>query len=239
MVFLRSLVFNICFYAVTAGLTIGLAPLLAGPRRGAIWATRVWSRSLVWLLRHVVGLVHEVRGRERLTRSAPAIVASKHQSAWETILLPLLVPDFSVVVKQELLAIPFFGWYLRRVGMVPVDRRAGAAALRRMTRLARRAADEGRSIVVFPEGTRTAPGERRAYHRGIVALYRELGLPVVPVALNSGLFWGRRRFLKRPGRMIVEFLEPIPPGLGNEEFMAELRRRIEEASDRLAREAGA
>ena len=131
--------------------------------------------------------------------------------------------------------VPFFGWLLRRAGMIPVDRAGRASALRDMIGQAKQRTVQGRPLLIFPEGTRTAPGERRPYHPGVAALYGQLGLPVVPVALNSGLFWGRRQFVKRPGTITLEFLPAIPPGLPRKAFMAELERRLEGASARLAK----
>ena len=168
-----------------------------------------------------------------LFRSAPVIIASKHQSAWDTIVYFVLFDDPAYVLKRELLAIPIIGWYLRRTGMIAIDRKGGAGALRRMVAEARAAADAKRPIVIFPEGTRTAPGAKRAYHPGVAALYGKLGLPVVPVALNSGLFWPRRGFVKRPGRIVLEFLPPIAPGMELEVFATALNEAIETASTEL------
>jgi 1-acyl-sn-glycerol-3-phosphate acyltransferase len=141
-----------------------------------------------------------------------------------------------VVLKRELFLVPFYGWYAARAGSIAIDRRGGAGALRRMVTAARRAASAGRPVVIFPEGTRTAPGHRLAYQPGVAALYQALQLPVVPAAVNSGLYWGRRSFVKRPGRIILAFLEPIAPGLPRREMMAELEARIEAATSALERE---
>ncbi len=238
MTALRSLLFNALGLAVTVVLLVAGLPLLLMPRRATTGLVWLWGRSLLWLLARVVGLRHQVRGRERIP-PGPVIFAVKHQSAWETIAFGVLTPDFAAVVKRELTWIPLFGWYMRRAGHVSVDRAGGAAALRRMAKDARARIARGQNLVVFPEGTRTAPGGRPRYQPGIAALYRNLGIPVVPVALNSGLFWGRRTFVKHPGVITVEFLEPIGPGLDRGAFMAELERRIETATRRLCREAGA
>ncbi|MEX0758775.1 MAG: lysophospholipid acyltransferase family protein, partial [Tistlia sp.] len=168
------------------------------------------------------------------------LIASKHQSAWDTLVFPLLVRDPAYVLKRELLLVPFFGWIMWRLRMIAVDRKGGAAALRRMLAAARRIVGrERRPLVIYPEGTRTAPGDSRPYHPGVAALYGELGVPVVPVALNSGLYWPRQSFLRRPGRIVLEFLEPIPPGLPRRQFLAELEARIEPASRRLLAEGRA
>ena len=234
----RSLLFNLMFFAWTAFASLAFLPLLLVPRGGVVWLSRLWARVTAWLLRHIVGLDYEVRGRQNLP-AEPALFAFKHQSAWETIVFVLLVPDFAGVVKRELAAIPIFGWYLRKLRMIPIDRAKAGTALKQLVARARERVAEGRSVMVSPEGTRTAPGERRRYLPGVAAIYRELGVAVVPVALNSGLFWGRRSFLKYPGVIIVEFLPAIPPGLDRRAFLGELADRIESASDRLAREARA
>jgi len=236
MTVIRSLLFNLLFFVWTLLLSILLLPALALPRQATVRIYRFWARSVVLLLRWVVGLDYQVRGTANIPRE-PALFAYKHQSAWETIVFALLVPDFAGVLKRELTLIPLFGWYVAKLAMIPIDRGAAASALRRMVRRARQRLAEGRSITVAPEGTRTAPGQRRPYLPGVAALYRELGVPVVPVALNSGLFWGRRQFVKRPGTITVEFLEPIAPGLDRRAFLAELAERIETAAERLAGEA--
>ena len=149
-------------------------------------------------------------------------------------MFPLLLDKPAYVLKRELIRVPLFGSYLKQCGMIPVDREGGGAALKQLLRAARTAVAQGRSILIYPEGTRTPPGERRPYHPGVAALYGDLGVPVVPVALNSGLFWGRRAFHKKPGTITIEFLPPIAPGLPRREFMRELQERMEGASQRLA-----
>ncbi len=235
MSFFRAILFNAGFYLWTAVLGILALPVLLMKRKKAVAVGRIWAGGTMALLRWTVGLTWEMRGRGNLP-PGPAIVAMKHQSAWDTIVLPLLFRDFAVVLKRELLWIPVYGWYAKRSAAIPVDRAAGAPALRRMLADAAGPKREGRPIVIFPEGTRTAPGDRRPYHPGVAALYKRLDVPLVPVALNSGLFWGRRAFLKRPGRIVLEFLPPIPPGLDRRAAMAQLQERIEEATGRLCRE---
>ncbi len=232
MILLRSLAFQLAFYLYTVlGCIIGL-PVLVMPRRVAARFGSAWAAGSLRLLAWCVGLTHEVRGREHLP-PGPAIIAMKHQSAWDTFAVTVVFPDPAIVLKRELMAIPFYGWYLRGAGMIGIDRSAGAAALKAMVGAAERAAAAGRPIVIFPEGTRKAVGAPPAYQPGVAALYRQLGLPLVPVAVNSGLFWGRRHFLKRPGRIILEILPPIPPGQDRKQVMAELENRIEEATARL------
>ena len=219
MTWLRSLAFQAAFYAWTGGLGLLTLPVLLLPRPAVLGVARLWIDGIFWLLAGIVGLTYEVRGREHRVPGR-AIYAIKHQSAWDTLVL-----------------MPLVGWYLLRLGMIPIDRRAGAGALRRMVRMARTRVAQGRNVVVFPEGTRTAPGEAPPYRPGVAALYAALELPVVPVALNSGLYWARRAFAKRPGRIVVAMLPPIPPGLDRGPFMNRLRESIETQAARLRDEA--
>ncbi|MBV8652401.1 MAG: 1-acyl-sn-glycerol-3-phosphate acyltransferase [Alphaproteobacteria bacterium] len=236
MTLLRVVLFNAGFFLWTLlfGL-IGL-PLLLAPRRTVMRFGTVWSAATLRLLAWTVGLTHEVRGAENLPKGA-AIIAMKHQSAWDTLALPVIFDDPAAVIKRELGWLPIYGWYVRRAGAIPVDRSGGASALKRMIAKARAAAAEGRLIAIFPEGTRTAVGARAPYHPGVAALYTQLGLPLVPVAVNSGLFWGRRSFIKKPGRIVVEILPPIAPGLARRAVMTELEARIEETTARLVADA--
>ncbi|HUL05193.1 MAG TPA: 1-acyl-sn-glycerol-3-phosphate acyltransferase, partial [Candidatus Acidoferrum sp.] len=232
MTTVRSLLFNILFALWTALIFVLSLPTLVLPRGAAWWMGGLWVRGALLLLRALVGLGHRVRGAEHRI-AGPAIYAAKHQSAWDTLVFPLLLDKPAYVLKQELIRVPLFGSYLKQCGMIPVDRQGGGSALKRLLKAARAAVAEGRSILIYPEGTRTPPGERRPYHPGVAALYGDLGIPVVPVALNSGLFWGRRSFNKRPGTITIEFLPAIPPGLPRREFMQELQDRMEGASERL------
>lgn len=232
MILLRSALFQLAFYFWTAALGIAGLPLLLGPQRWMMWYGTVWSRGALELLRWIVGLGFTVRGRDNLPAGS-VIIAMKHQSAWDTLAAPVIFDSPMIVMKRELGWIPVYGWFARKAGMIPIDRSAGAAALKRMVAASAAAVAAARPIVIFPEGTRTAVGERRAYHPGVAALYRQLGLPLVPVAVNSGLYWGRRHFAKRPGRIIVEILPPIAPGGDRHSVTRELERRIEEAAARL------
>jgi 1-acyl-sn-glycerol-3-phosphate acyltransferase len=233
MTTIRSLLFNILFALWTALIFILSLPTLVLPRSACWWMGGLWVRGALLLLRATIGLTHRVRGVEHRI-AGPAIYAAKHQSAWDTLVFPLLLDKPAYVLKQELIRVPLFGSYLKQCGMIPVDREGGGAALKQLLRAARAAVAQGRSILIYPEGTRMPPGERRPYHPGVAALYGDLGIPVVPVALNSGLFWGRRAFRKRPGTITIEFLPPIAPGLPRREFMRELQERMEGASQRLA-----
>jgi len=235
MSWLRALLFNIAFFGSTALLGILGLPLLLAPRRTVMGFGRFWARCVLALARAIVGLDGEIRGLEHLPKGA-CLIAMKHQSAWDTLILPVVLGDPAVVIKRELLWVPFYGWYAARAGSIAIDRRGGAGALRRMLADARGAANDGRAIVIFPEGTRTAPGQRLTYQPGVAALYQALALPLVPAAVNSGLYWGRRSFVKRPGRIVLSFLEPIPPGLPRREVIAELETRIETATAALEAE---
>ena len=232
-VWLRCGLFNISMFAWTFLILLTLWPSILISRDAMRWSARLWARGIETLLAHLVGLGLRVRGEEHLP-AGPVVLAAKHQSAWDTMVFYLLFDGPVYVLKKELLAVPIAGWYLRRVGMVAVDRRGGASALKAMIAGVEAGLADGRAIVIFPEGTRTAPGERRPYHPGVAALYSRLTVPVVPVALNSGLFWPRRAFLKKPGTITLEFLPPMPAGLGRRAFTAELERRIEDACARLA-----
>lgn len=232
MIVLRSALFNVAFFGWTAVCSIMFLPMLILPRAVLGRSVKVWAKGVGWLLEYVTGVRVDVRGRENIP-DGPIIIASKHQSAWETIMFHLLVPSPAYVFKKELLRIPFYGWCVSKVGSIPVDRKAGASALKSLTRHARAALERGQQIVIFPEGTRSAPGSRHPYLPGVAALYARLKVPVVPVALNTGLFWGRRRFLKQPGCIVVQFLPAIGPELDRRRFMAELEDRIETASTAL------
>ena len=232
----RSLVFNVLFYVTTTMFVVIGSPLLFAPRRWAMWALAIHSRFELWLLKTIVGTTLEVRGQEKLLRSA-CLVACKHQSAWETFALIPLFRDPALLMKRELFWIPFHGWFSHKFEMIPVDRDKGPAALRRMLREAKARIADGREIIIFPEGTRRTPGAPPDYKTGVMLLYDALGVSCVPVALNSGLFWPRRSLTRRPGTIVVEFLDPIPPGLPKAEFLKRLTEAIETASNRLLAEA--
>ena len=237
MALIRSLLFNSFFYGWTTLILLFGLPLMLGPRSWLYHLGRFWVRGIMAALGFFCGLRYEIRGREHLPQGA-FLVAAKHQSAWDTLIFSLLLWDHSFVLKQELTWIPVFGLYLIRAGLVPVDRKGGSKALRKMVAKAKEAVAEGRPIVIFPEGTRVAPGQHRPYQPGVAALYSQLGVSVVPVALNSGLFWGRRRFAKQPGTIVLEFLPRIEPGLNRKVFLQRLESAIEERSRTLAQSKG-
>lgn len=231
--FVGSLLFNVGWYAWSIILAIVGLPVLLLPAAAVRAYARFWVRGILAWLRVTCGLRHRISGLENIP-PGPVIIASRHQSSWETLAFEVLFADSATVLKRELFWIPVVGWMMWRAGHLGVNRKAGASALRQLLRDAQGVVAEGRRILIYPEGTRTPPGAARPYQPGTAALYGQLGLPVVPVALNSGLFWARRVFLKRPGLIEVEVLAPIPPGLPRAQFLAELQSRISTASDRLA-----
>ncbi len=235
MLIIRSLLFNVAFYANLILWLIMLIPGFLVPRRVFMRMVQLWAHTSLWLLRVLAGTRIEVRGREKIPPGG-ALVASKHQSLWETFALVTLFDDPTFILKRELMWIPFFGWYTWKADCIPVNRKAGSQALVQMTAKAKDEARHGRQIIIFPEGTRRPAGAPAAYKYGVAHLYQNLGFPCVPIALNSGLYWPRRQFIRRPGTIVVEVLDPIPPGLPREEFFRLMQGGIEEASDRLLAE---
>jgi 1-acyl-sn-glycerol-3-phosphate acyltransferase len=238
VILVRSLLFNALFYANLIIHLIVALPALVLPRPVLRVFIRSYSHTSLWLLRVVCGIGVTWRGTDKIPQGA-CIVASKHQSAWETFAFYAVLHDPVYILKRELMWIPLFGWYMRKAGLIPIDRSAGMAALARMTARARAAlvGPHSRQLVIFPEGTRRAPGAAPDYKPGIVHLYSKTGVPCVPVALNSGLFWPRRSLRKFPGTIIVEVLDPIAPGLDKTAFFARLQDAIEQATARLIRES--
>ncbi|WP_137178820.1 1-acyl-sn-glycerol-3-phosphate acyltransferase [Roseomonas sp. AR75] len=235
MIFLRSLLFNAAFFALTAILTVAGLPLLLAPRSAMMRLMRLWARGVIVLLRAICGVRLELRGMEHIPPGASVIVA-KHQSAFDTIVWLALLPDTAYVLKKELLSIPLYGWHARRARMIPVDRSGGGPALRSMLRAAQAALAEGRQVVIFPEGTRTAPGKRVPYQPGVVAIAGASDAPVIPVATDSGRVWGRRAFHKRPGVIRISVLPPLPPRLPRARLLPALEEAIETESERLLAE---
>lgn len=231
MLLVRSFAFNLAFYAATTVIAVGGMPTLVS-RRAVIRLAQVWGRTTLWLLRVVGGIRVEFRGVENIP-AGPLLVAAKHQSALETLALVTRFPDFAYILKRELLWIPLIGWYLSRSGMVAIDRSKGTRAMSAMNEAAADAIRDGRQLIIFPEGTRRAPGAAPAYKLGITHLYAALGVPCLPVALNTGLHWPRRSLLRRPGTSVIEFLAPILPGLDRTHFLDVVQDRIETASNAL------
>lgn len=236
VIFIRSLVFQILFYLNLTLHVLSAIPAFILPHRLMVEIARSWGRTSVWLLKVICGIPLELRGVEKIP-AGPLLVASKHQSAWDTFALLPMFPYPAYVLKRELTWIPFFGWCLIKTGMIPLDRNAGKEALAALIANVRARLAQGRQVIVFPEGTRRPVGAPPDYKLGIVQLYVGSGVPCLPMALNSGVFWPRRQFMRPPGTIVVEFLDPLPPGLPRAAFFRRLQNDIETASNRLAAEA--
>jgi 1-acyl-sn-glycerol-3-phosphate acyltransferase len=232
---LRSVLFNITFYVNLALFLVLGSEFFLLPRKWAIRALQAWAKTSLFFLRIIAGTGMEVRGRQHIPKGA-ALVAGKHQSFWETFAILPLLDDPAMVVKKELTWIPFFGWFIFKFRMIAVERSAGTAALRSLVARAQEEIVAGRQIVIMPEGTRRAPDDPPAYKPGAAALYGKLGVACIPFALNSGLYWPRRKFLRHPGTIVIEFLPALPPGLTRREFQARLETAIETATARLVAE---
>jgi 1-acyl-sn-glycerol-3-phosphate acyltransferase len=233
---IRSVLFNVLFYLNLAVQIIAALPTLLMPRWGILAVARFWARTNLWLLRVVCGTKVEFRALTKIP-PGPLLVAAKHQSLWETFALLLILSDPAYIMKRELMWIPFFGWYAWKAGMIPIDRSKRSQALAEMNACARRELARNRQIIIFPEGTRRPPGAEPKYKYGVAHLYVETGVPCVPIALNSGLFWPRRSIRRYPGTIRVEVLDPIPPGLAKDAFFERLQRDIEMATARLIAES--
>jgi 1-acyl-sn-glycerol-3-phosphate acyltransferase len=233
---LRSALFNLCFYLLIIVLMIAALPALARGGEAIESHARRWARWSIALLERICGVKVEFRGLENLPAGA-AIVAAKHQSTLDVLALILVVTRFTFIYKRELDFLPLFGSYLRACGQVSIDRRKRAGVLGQIVAAAKDTFAKNRRLIIFPEGTRRPVGAPPLYKAGVARLVDATGVTCVPVALNSGLFWPRRRFMRWPGTMVVEFLPPIPPALDKDKFMQTLESRIESASDRLIAEA--
>lgn len=236
VIFLRSLVFNVLFYILLVLWILFALPTFLMPRRAILAVAGWWAKSSILLMRLICGTKVEFRHVEKIP-AGPLIVASKHQSMWETFALLQFFDQPLYIVKRELKWIPFFGWYIMKAEMIDVERAAGGKALRDMTRRAGVAVREGRQLIIFPEGTRRPVEAPPRYKHGVAQIYKNSGATCLPVALNSGLFWPRRTFMRYPGTIVVEFLDPLPPGLSRDEFIARVSGAIEDATDRIVKEA--
>ncbi len=230
---LRSLAFVVWMYGLLVVMGIACAPALLGPRTWSRACLDAWLKLVFWGLRAICGITWEVRGLEHVPAGG-ALIASKHQSMFDTLAPWTFLADPAIILKKELSYLPIFGWYAMKMQNIVVDRAANAAALRTLLKDARARAADGRQILIFPEGTRTNPGDRVDYKPGVAALYKDLGVPCVPIALNSGLCWPGKGVDRTPGRIVVEILEPLEPGLDRATFMTTLHERIETASAALA-----
>jgi len=236
VVWLRSLVFAAVFYLTTALFLLLGSWLLFAPRRWAMAGLALHARTSLLLLRWICGTRIEVRGRSNIP-PGPSLIVAKHQSTWETFALIPVFKDPAVVLKDELKWIPFYGWFCIKFRHIRVKREKATAALKSLIADAKDRAAAGREIIIFPEGTRRTPGAPPDYRPGYVALYEALGIPAVPLALNSGLFWPRRSLLRFPGTIVIECLPAISPGRPRAEFRREIENAIEAASNRLIAEA--
>ena len=233
LIFLRSLIYNVLFYLLLIFWLIIAIPTFVMPRAAIVSIARAWARSSIWLLRVVCNVKVEYRGLEKIS-AGPLIVASKHQSMWETFALLQFFDQPLYILKRELTWIPFFGWYLIKAGMLGVNRGAGGRALLKMVRQASEEVRHGgRQLIIFPEGTRRPVDAPPQYKPGVAQLYASCHVSCLPVALNSGLFWPRRTFMRYPGTLVVEFLDPVPPGLARDEFLTHISAAIEDATARL------
>ncbi len=235
MIVLRSIVFNVVFYVNLVLFLVLGSEFFFLPRKWAIRALQAWARSSIVLLRVICGIGMEVRGREHIPQGA-ALIAGKHQSFWETFAILPLLDDPCMVLKKELTYIPLFGWFAVKFGMIALERSAGSAALRNLILRGKQEKARGRQIVILPEGTRKAPDDPPDYKPGAAALYAALDLPCVPFGLNAGLFWPRRKFLRIPGKIIIEFLLPIEAGLPRKDFQKRLETAIETSTTALVKE---
>ena len=236
MIVVRSAVFNVAFYTLFVIMMILGLPTMLLPRGAVLWVVRFWARSSLWLLAMICGARLEVRDRALLPAGA-CILAVKHQSFLETFALLTLIDDFAYVLKRELLAIPLFGWYLKATGQIAIDRAKGGGALLMLQRAVRARLAGKSQIVIFPEGTRRPIGAPPAYKPGVAALYIASGTPCTPIALNTGLFWPRKGWLRHPGTIVIQVLPPIEPGLDRRVFLQALENAIEPATDALVAEA--
>lgn len=226
MIYIRSALFNVVFYLNLALFLLLGSGFYFTPRKWSIRALQLWAKSSLFWLRVIAGIRMEVRGHDNIPQG-PCLVAGKHQSFWETFAILPLLDDPAMVLKKELTYIPFFGWFIYKFKMIPVERSAGTQALRSLIDAGEQAVLAGRQVVIMPEGTRRAPGDQPDYKPGAAALYGKLNVACVPFALNSGLYWPRRQFLRHPGTIIISFLEAIPAGLSRKSFQSRLEQAIE------------
>lgn len=236
MIVLRSVIFHLYFALLSTVTCLAFVPAFLGPWQWTARGIEWWGRATLWGLRVICGLSYEVRGRDYI-QPGPALYAGKHLAMWDTVVLPVILKRPSLVLKRQLLMVPFYGWYALKARMIALDRSAHAHALRSLIAQAKARIAEGRPIAIFPEGTRKKVGAPPDYKPGVAALYGQLGLTCVPFALSSGVFWTGA--LRRPGRIVIELLPPIPPGLKRREFMTALETAVEDATASLVAEARA
>lgn len=242
MIFLRSLLFNIIFYTLTVFTCIVLVPALALPRKVTLAGVTFYLYISALAEKYILGLNYELRGLEYLPKSGSYLAAVKHQSEYETLKLFTLFGDPAIILKKELMRIPLWGWHAWKLDFIAIDRKDREGAMASLMKGALRIKEQNRPIVIFPQGTRTRTHETTAdkpYKGGVSKMYGATGLPVIPVAMNSGMFWPKNSFIKYPGTVVFEFLPPIEPGLPEKKVMQAIEERIETASIRLMHEAKA
>ncbi|MEZ0225436.1 MAG: lysophospholipid acyltransferase family protein [Alphaproteobacteria bacterium] len=241
MIALRSIVFNFLYIFGSLFLSLVLLwALVLPPRKCTAIISAIYGGYIALIEKYVLGLTLEVKGIENLPKTGGFIIASKHQSAYETLKIPF-TKQFNypvIVLKKELTKIPLWGLYPKRMGLIAIDRGQGMESMRAMTEGCRKAIADGRNVIIFPQGTRVTPGAVKPYKAGLAKIYKDLQVPIVPMALNSGVFWGRNAFIKKPGKVTFEFLPPIPAGEPPLQAMDKMEKMIEEASDRLVVAAG-
>ena len=230
---IRSAIFEVAFWlwiAIVGGPTLPISIIY---RPFVFKVARAWGIGTIWLAKVICGINYEIIGKENIPKY-PCIVACKHQSTWDTAILWALLDRPSFVLKKELIFYPIFGWNILLLKSIYIDRKSGASAIKKMLRMAAEKKKQGRQIVIYPEGTRTKPNTKTTYHSGVAAIYQNLQLPVVPVALNSGLFWSRESFIKKSGNIKIEFLPPIDAGLRPRDFLTTLEQNIEDSCRKIS-----
>lgn len=240
MIWLRSLLFNILFFGLSTVMCIAIVPFVFCGKKTALFMAKFFTHQTYWLEKHIIGLDYEVRGLGNLPKEGPYIVAAKHQSAYETMKLHILFKDPAIILKRELTRIPVWGWFLSKLDMIAINREKREKSMTSIIEGAQRMKDQGRPIIIFPQGTRVRidmTAQQKPYKGGIIKMYNATGLPIIPLAMNSGMFWGRKTFIKRPGKVIFEFLPAIEPGLPEKKVIKALEERIESTSIRLMNEA--
>jgi 1-acyl-sn-glycerol-3-phosphate acyltransferase len=238
---IRSILFNIMYVLGSTFWSLALSwALFLPPRRCTAIISKYYGGYITFIERNILNLKLEVRGLENLPKDRQCIIAAKHQSAYETLKIPFTADwDFPVVVlKKELTYIPLWGRYPKSMGLVAINRGEGMESMRAMSQGCAEAVKNGRNVLIFPQGTRVKPGDVKPYKPGIAKIYRDLEVPIVPLALNTGLFWGKNAFIKRSGKVVFEFLPPIEPGMPPLQMMEQLEKTLEAASDKLVIEGG-
>ena len=224
IIFFRSLIFNILFYIWTFFIGFFSFPVFFLNRRYDVKIWFLWIKGTNYLLKKIIKLNYEIKGQKNICIDRNAIYASQHQSAWDTIILPYLIGDCIILHKRSLLLIPVFGWHLFKLGMVIISRNKGTNSLRKIISKTKLAMKDKRSVLIFPHGTRIKPRSKIKIQSGIITLYKHLDIKVIPVKLNSGFFWGKNKFRKFPGKIKVEFLKPIKPGLNPGHFRKKIQK---------------